>query len=354
MSEARHLLLPDFCEPRAVLGVLLIVALTALMLALAAAGFGSGFWIALARAAMFLVWIGLAGAALLCRMRRLIARQSAAAGATLVLASLALLVAIVSLASWSLMASPSLNPGGLLGAASGERWLFVARNVVIGLMVSALALRYFYVTQQWRLNVESHAHARVNALQARIRPHFLYNSMNTIAALTRSDPARAEEAVQDLSDLFRAALSEKRSLITLKEELEIARIYQRIEQLRLGERLRVRWNVRDLPMRALIPSLTIQPLLENAIGHGIENLPDGGEVIIDGADEDDGIVIAVRNPLPATSRNSRGGHGIALDNIRERFILLYGAKAQVSVGDEGGEFVVRLRFPHTQAAEGTP
>ncbi|MGC4029091.1 MAG: sensor histidine kinase [Steroidobacteraceae bacterium] len=353
MSEARHLLLPNFCEPRAVLGVLLIVALTALMLALAAAGFGSGFWTALARAALFLVWIGLAGAALLCGLRRYIARQPAAAGAVVALGCLALLVAAVSLGAWFLMSSAALNPGGLLGTAPQDRWLFLARNVAIGLLVAGLALRYFYVTQQWRLNVESRAHARVNALQARIRPHFLYNSMNTIAALTRSDPALAEEAVQDLSDLFRAALSEKRSLIPLKEELEIARIYQRIEQLRLGERLRVRWNVRELPMRALVPSLTIQPLLENAIGHGIENLPGGGEVIIDGAGEDDLITIAVRNPI-STAGNSRSGHGIALDNIRERFILLYGARAEVAAGREGGEFIVRLKFPYTLAPEAAP
>ena len=92
--------------------------------------------------------------------------------------------------------------------------------------------------------------------------------------------------MQDLSDLFRAALSEKRSLITLKEELEIARIYQRIEQLRLGDRLRVRWNVEALPLRSMVPSLTVQPLLENAIGHGIENLPDGGEVVVEGSCDD--------------------------------------------------------------------
>ncbi len=125
--------------------------------------------------------------------------------------------------------------------------------------MTGLALRYFYVSRQWRRNIEIQSRARVHALQARIRPHFLYNSMNTIAALTRSDPAAAEQAVTDLADLFRANLNEKRSQIPLKEELEVARIYQRIEQLRLGERLRVAWHVQDLPMRALVPSLLVQP-----------------------------------------------------------------------------------------------
>lgn len=354
MSEARPLLLPDFCEPRAVLGVLLIVALTALMLALAAAGFGSGFWVALARAVLFLVWIGLGGAALLCELRRPIARLPAAVGTTIVLGGLSVLVAAVSLAAWVVMSSAFLNVDGLLGTAPGGRWLFLGRNVLIGLIIGALALRYFHVAQQWRLNVENQAQARVNALQARIRPHFLYNSMNTIAALTRTDPALAEEAVQDLSDLFRAALGEKRNLITLKEELEIARIYQRIEQLRLGERLRVRWDVRELPMRTLVPSLTLQPLLENAIGHGIENLPEGGEVRVEGSDDGDEIRITVRNPLPATAPDGRGGHGMALANTRERLALLYGKRADIHAAREGGEFVVRLRFPHAQASGDSP
>ena len=128
------------------------------------------------------------------------------------------------------------------------------RNVVIALVVTALALRYFYVTHEWRHNVELQAKARVHALQARIRPHFLFNSMNTIAALTRSNPARAEEAVQDLADLFRANLNEKRNEIPLAEEIDVARTYQRMEQLRLGDRLRVEWKIDSLPRMRWCPA----------------------------------------------------------------------------------------------------
>jgi two-component system sensor histidine kinase AlgZ len=348
VTQAHRLQLPDFCAPRAVLTVLLIVALTAVLLTLSDAGFGRTFWTDLARTGLFLVWTGLTGAALLCAARGLIARFNVALGACIVLGLMAVLVALVSEAAFRIMSSGLLNPEGVLGTIPVDRWLFLARNLLIGLLVSALALRYFYVSQQWRINIESQARSRVNALQARIRPHFLYNSMNTIASLTRSDPARAEEAVQDLSDLFRANLSEKRSLITLKEELEVARIYQRIEQLRLGQRLRVRWNVQDLPMRALVPSLMVQPLIENAIGHGIENLAEGGEVVVDGACDSGVVMLEVRNPMPLDNPASRGGHGIALDNIRERLTLLFGARADVKSGREGDEFVVRLRFPRTE------
>ena len=344
MSPVR-LQLPDFCTPRALLAVLVIVSLTAMLLALSSAGFDGLFLTELAHGLMFLVWAGLAGAALLCRLRGHIATQSVARGSAVVLSVLAVLIAVLSEAAYWVLASPKLNPENLWGLPPGHHLLFVLRNVLMGLIVTSLALRYFYVAQQWRLNVESQARARVNALQARIRPHFLYNSMNTIASLTRSDPSRAEEAVQDLADLFRANLNEKRSLITLKEELEAARIYQRIEQLRMGERLKVRWEVKELPMLALVPALTVQPLLENAIGHGVENMEGGGTVTVEGTEADGVIVLRVRNPLPLDGAPGRGGHGIALDNIRERLQLIFGAGAQTRSGREGDEFVVELRFP---------
>src|SRR5690606_35547004 len=115
-------------------------------------------------------------------------------------------------------------------------------------------------------------------LQARIRPHFLFNSMNTIASLTRSNPEQAEQAIEDLADLFRASLGDAHTQISLEDELEIARTHQRIEQLRLGDRLRVSWDIDGLPPRAQVPCLIVQPLLENAVYHGIEMLPAGGTV----------------------------------------------------------------------------
>lgn len=327
--------------------MLLIVTLTALLLALASAGFSATFLADLSHNLLLLVWVGLAGAAILCRLRGYIATRTVAAGSVLVLGMVAALIAVLSDIAYWLLASEILNPGDLWGQPPTRQWLFVARNVLMGLVVAGLALRYFYVAQQWRLNVESQARARVNALQARIRPHFLYNSMNTIAALTRSNPIRAEEAVQDLADLFRATLSDKRNLITLKEELEAARIYQRIEQLRMGERLQVRWHIEDLPMQALVPALTVQPLLENAIGHGVENLETGGQVTVEGGRADGMVLLRIRNPVPLDNPQPRGGHGIALENIRERLLLLFGAQAELRAGREGDEFVVQLRFPET-------
>jgi two-component system sensor histidine kinase AlgZ len=187
----------------------------------------------------------------------------------------------------------------------------------------------------------------VHALQARIRPHFLFNSMNTIAALTRTNPAVAEQAVQDLADLFRANLSEKRNTITLAEECEIARTYQRIEELRLGPRLRVEWKTGSLPSNALVPGLTLQPLLENAIYHGIEPQPEGGVVTVTGEMTGDLITIVVRNPV-GDQQNEREGNRLALANIRERLELMYGERALVKSGRFDAEYIVTLRFPHIE------
>ncbi|HUG72641.1 MAG TPA: sensor histidine kinase [Steroidobacteraceae bacterium] len=345
----KPLLLPDFCAPRAVLLVLVIITLTALLLTLAAPGPGPGFWGELARRQLFLIWVGLTGAALLCALRPYIAARGALTGALLVLAVVLLVVAAVSESAWWILHSALFNPSALLGRPPVTHSLFLARNLLIGAMVGALALRYAYVTQQWRLNVEAQARARSDALQARIRPHFLYNSMNTIAALTRSDPARAEEAVLDLTELFRANLDERRNLITLQEELENARTYLRIEQLRMGERLRVHWDVAALPMQAQIPALTLQPLLENAILHGVSKLPGGGEVHVDGNAADGALVLKVRNRMPLEGGGTHAGHGIALENIRERLSLLHGGRSSVTAGREGDEFVVQLRFPVVEA-----
>jgi two-component system sensor histidine kinase AlgZ len=227
-------------------------------------------------------------------------------------------------------------------------FLFILRTFAISSIVIALAMRYLYVSSEWRRSIVLEAQARISALQALIRPHFLFNSMNTIASLTRTDPHQAEEAVEDLSDLIRANLGVSGDRTSLKAELEVAAIYQRIEKLRLGDRLNVRWDVADLPMRALIPSLTIQPLLENAIYHGIELLPDGGEVNVAGRCDDKFLEITISNPVAEGEKRAKVGNKMALANIRQRFELAYGNRATVEVEEGASAYAVRLRFPHDE------
>jgi two-component system sensor histidine kinase AlgZ len=222
---------------------------------------------------------------------------------------------------------------------------FLLRTFAIGSIVIALAMRYLYVASEWRRSIVLEAQSRVSALQALIRPHFLFNSMNTIASLTRSDPRLAEQAVEDLADLLRANLGGPKDRSTLRDELEVARIYQRIEKLRLGDRLNVRWDLDDIPGHALLPNLTLQPLIENAIYHGIELVPDGGEVVVTGRRQDGRVVIEISNPLAPAATAFREGNRMALSNIRQRFELKYGARGQVVVQETESRFTVRLEFP---------
>jgi two-component system sensor histidine kinase AlgZ len=353
-EQPRQLYLPNFCSASAVLVIVLICELTALLLSLARNTAALGFWADLGLTSMFLLWIALCGAALLCLLRGYLGRQTVAVGSAVVLGITVALVVVISWIAWYFGSTD--GRGWLSGSAmfTTDTWTFLLRNAGITFVVTALALRYFYVTHLWRHNVELQARARVHALQARIRPHFLFNSMNTIAALTRSNPARAEEAVQDLADLFRANLNEKRNTIALSEEIDVARTYQRMEQLRLGDRLRVEWKVDSLPGSALVPGLTLQPLLENAIYHGIEPRPEGGVVTVTGEFNKGMVTIVVRNPLPAANLTMRDGNRLALANIKERMELMYGDRATVKSGRFDDEYIVTLRFPFTDSvAAGT-
>jgi two-component system sensor histidine kinase AlgZ len=346
-AEPKQLYLPDFCTARAVLAIVIICELTALVLALARNEVALGFWADLARTSMFLLWISLFGAGMLCALRGYLNRQSLAKGSFIVLALTAAMVTMISSVAYFFGARAGWGNGS--GLIPDDHWTFLVRNVGITIIVTGLALRYFYVTHEWRHNVELQAKARVHALQARIRPHFLFNSMNTIAALTRSNPARAEEAVQDLADLFRANLSEKRNQIPLSDEIDVARTYQRMEQLRLGDRLNVEWKVDSLPRDALVPGLTLQPLLENAIYHGVEPRPDGGTVTVTGEFKHGMITVVVRNPVPLANLTVRDGNRLALANIKERMDLMYGERATVKAGRFDEEYIVTLRFPFTPA-----
>jgi len=341
----RSAYLPDFCEPRAVLAVVLVAALLAIVLALAQHSARDDFLVALARTSGYLLWIGLLCALVLCKSRPWLARHSLRASSIVALSLVVGTVALVSEATYQLGRAWE----GELGAPSGifprEHWKFLLPNVGIAAIVGALALRYFHITHEWRRSIELEARARIRALQAGIQPHFLFNSMNAIAALTRTDPARAEEAIEDLSDLFRFNLADAHGQITLREELEVARAYQRIEQLRLGDRLQVNWLIDDMPADALVPSLVMQPLLENAIGHGIESLSAGGTVTIHGRVAGETIEIGVDNPMSPDRRQASSGHRIALDNIRQRLELAYPGRSSVTVADSGDDYRVTLKFP---------
>jgi two-component system sensor histidine kinase AlgZ len=339
--------LPDFCAPRMVLGVVLISELLAVVFALIRPA-QLGFLQDLARVSLFMQWLGLTGATLLCYGRRWLAARPIPVAASCAFGLMMLNTAVLSEIAFRLGASLSASDIGV-SLFPEHRWDFLLRNLGICAIVTALLLRYFYVTHEWRRHVRAEARSRIHALQARIRPHFLFNSMNTIASLTRTSPKLAEEAVEDLADLFRATLKDSDSPLRLKEELELSRMYQRIEALRLGARLKVVWDVGSLPMRALVPSLTVQPLLENAICHGIEPLDEGGSVIVSGRVDGNDLVISVTNPVREDGRaGPRGGNRHALENITQRLRLAYGERGRLEIEETPGRYEVTLRFPYEE------
>jgi two-component system sensor histidine kinase AlgZ len=336
--------LPDFCAASTLFIVLLIAELVAILLTLAAYDTPGRFLIELSKTSMFVLWLALLGSTVLCRLHD----RLEGAGKTLafVISFLVLEVLCVALAEAAYQLTRFYGQSLII---EDTHWGFILRTFATSSIVIALTMRYLYVSSEWRRSIMLEAQARVSALQALIRPHFLFNSMNTIASLTRSDPRQAEEAVEDLSDLLRANLGDSKDRTSLKEELETAAIYQRIEKLRLGDRLQVRWDTADLPMRALIPSLTIQPLLENAIYHGIELLADGGEVTICGKRDGEHLEISVSNPVAVGKQRATAGNKMAMSNIQQRFELAYGSSANVSVDDGDSTYKVTLRFPYSES-----
>lgn len=336
-SSQETLFLPSFCDIHLVFAVVVIAELMAFVLVLANGR--ADPWNDLGLVSLFVQWIALTSAAALCLTRPLLLKISSTAAVLASYLLLLLVTVLVSELAWHM--------GGLAQAGGTPGHVeFLFRNTAISAIVSGLVLRYLFVQHQWRRQIQAEAQARVQALQARIRPHFLFNSMNSIASLTGSDPHRAELAVQDLSDMFRVTLRDASERILLEEEIDVAKRYLRMESLRLGDRLQVEWDIERLPRKRLVPSLILQPLLENAVYHGIEALPQGGRIAIHGAAEGKRIVITVRNPRATQGIAShRKGNHIALENIRLRLQLAFGDQAGVALREVDDEFETTLYFP---------
>lgn len=229
----------------------------------------------------------------------------------------------------------------LLGTSTGELW----RHATLGATMAAALLSWLDLRS--RALSPALIEARLQALQARIRPHFLFNSLTAVLSLIRADPRKAERVLEDLADLFRALMADSRSLSTLAREMDLARQYLAIEGLRLGERLRVQWSLEQMPGEARLPPMVLQPLLENAIYHGVEPLADPGPVEVSVTRDADRVIVRIANPLPPAAGGRRPGNRIAMDNIRQRLQLHFDAEASLrhTVGD--GRYEVLLTIPYT-------
>jgi two-component system sensor histidine kinase AlgZ len=351
-SEPMQPFLTDLCSSQSVFLLVLVAELLALLLTISAsAGLQHFDWDKLALISVQIQWVVLFSAIALCRLRFWLGRQDhVRAGIASYALVLGITLVLSSAGQWIIY--------GVSGLALVEDYEFefnswqLLNNMVIAAILGGILLRYLYLQQQLRNQQQAEMQARIQALQSRIRPHFLFNSMNSIASLIATDPDTAERVVEDLSELFRASLAEP-SLIPLERELSLCKHYLDIEQLRLGRRLQVDWQIGECNKQLKIPSLMLQPLVENAIFHGVEPLPRGGKITVKVSQNDKQLSIVITNPYMLAKKNQPNSepaqrhNRMALDNIRRRLTAHFGAAARLSSSAENGVFTTYIFCPLT-------
>jgi two-component system, LytTR family, sensor histidine kinase AlgZ len=337
--------LPNFCNGWTVFNVAVIAEMLAIVIALVSPQLpisetmlGNLFMISL-----FIQWIALTSAAALCLTRKHLNRLSNLRAIAMSYLMLLCVTWIVGEATiwilWLVHVTGSPNP----------EWnaYFHLQNLTVAAIVNALALRYFFARHQLKQRTQSETQAKIQALRSRIRPHFLFNTMNVIASLTRSAPAQAETAIENMADLFRTMLTDEENLVPVKNEIAIAQKYLDIESLRLDSRLNVDWDIGKFPRKAVMPILTLQPILENAIQYCIEPLTEGGRIRVRLWEENDQINIKVTAPAPRAKARAQQQNEMnaTLDNVRQRLESHYGKLAKLDTTEEAGQMTVSLILP---------
>lgn len=327
-SPAEHFDIPDLCQTTSLLFLVLVSELCILAWSLADQSFS---WLVFALRSLSVQWVVLVAAALLCRLRPHFQHWSTRKGW---LCSFLLIEAIVLV----------VLVAGQLAMRQGISAIGLIQQLAAAGIIAAMVLRFFQLQQQVIAQSQAEANSRMDALQARIRPHFLFNSMNTIAELVATKPDAAEVAVENLSALFRANLVEKSRFCPLSEEVQLVKGYLELEKWRLGERLSVRWNESVHDPDWPVPVLCLQPLVENAVVHGVAAFEAGGEVVISVLQTPRITTLTVENRCSPEVSGHRG-HGIGLENVRNRLQALYGDQARARVEHGKDTFKVTLTLP---------
>ncbi|ODS23231.1 hypothetical protein AB835_10055 [Candidatus Endobugula sertula] len=320
-EDTENDLLPHLCSTMAILSLVLAGELLALALVLVQNPLLTFSWVQLGYTSMIVQWIILLSAWALCQLSRIFSRVSVVIGGCLAYGTVLLIALLILVGAWYIMDD---DPSGM----------GLLKNMLLAAIFSGIFLRYLYLQQQLRNQQQAELQSRIQALNARIRPHFLFNSMNAIASLIPVNPELAEQVVENLSELFRESLKET-SLVPLAQEIDLCRHYANIEKVRLGDRLQLEWSCDHVLSSVKVPSLTLQPLVENAICHGIQGLPEGGLVSISTRVDKEVLRIIVTNPVSENSDNRTDclpelkNNGVALQNIAYRLQAYYGKKASI-------------------------
>ena len=336
--------LPDFGSFGIAIRLVLLAQLIAIIITIGRhSGLDAHTWQDLRTLSAFALVVSMTTVIVLKLAAPLVRRMSALMGAAVVF--LLLLCATALATELTIFASHDLGITSERFPAWRES--LMVRSLIIAALIGIPGLRYLFLHHRSEADAKAQQESKLQALQSRIRPHFLFNSLNSVASLTRSDPKKAESVLQDLADLFRVLLADARKLVPISAEREISRQYLEIEKMRLGDRLRVSWHVSNVPRYAMIPALTLQPLLENAIYHGIEPRFAGGTVRIELWSEGDTLNVLISNPLPDVANRGGPGQGnkIAQDNIRQRLSTQFGDRATMQAFEQGGQYHVKLTMP---------
>ncbi|MBA2238696.1 MAG: histidine kinase [Lysobacter sp.] len=341
LSETGATPLDSLWRPPAILRVLLAGEAVALLLSLAP-GVQHDWWTYFLLASLAINWVALLTLGALFLLRRELAKLK-----PLEIAYVAL--ALLTTSTWVVAAAAVVLSNEFWNLSPGSWWSLLLRLTGISVTVGLLALAAFenhWLARQLALRAKQ---AELESLRARIRPHFLFNTLNTAAALVHARPGEAEQILLDLADLFRAALSGPRE-ISLEEELALTRRYLEIESLRFGDRLSIRWNLPATLPAATVPTLSVQPLVENAIRHGVELSSDRTVVEITVEQRDSSIVISVSNDLPAPDRSANRGHRIGQASTRARIEALAGDRGRLVTSVENGRYVATITLPQVAVA----
>ena len=344
-DKSQEFFIPDLCAVYSILLLVVVTELFVLIYVLVSTPQPVINWGQLSLLSLLLQWLVLLCAGTLCMLRqqlgKLVLYQAVAAS----LLVIGLITVLVSLAARQVLAD-------IWPEISQPWWLW--RNVLVALVMGAMVLRYFYLQDQLRRREQLALQSRLQALQARIRPHFLFNTMNSIASLIEIDPRKAEQVLEDFCELLRGSLTDHQTSVSLGDELRLCRYYLQIETLRLGERLRVDWQVDSAAQNLNIPSLILQPLVENAVHHGIAPLSEGGEICIHIAIENGSLYLEVGNPSSqeVALQSASSGYQLGLNNIHERLRVLYGRAAEMTVQADENYHKVVLRIPIKSAQTG--
>lgn len=341
-GDAHQGFLPDFCGGGYVINVVVLAEMIAVAITVLTDRLSANIYQDFLLISLFVQWVALTSIAVLCLLRNLLNRLPPWRAVLMAYLILLCITWIVSeLAIWILAWT------GLITTPRPSWYLyFHLQNIIVSAVVNALALRYFLARDQLRDKTLAAAAAHTEIQKHRVRRHFLFNSMNSIASLTQRAPTKAEEAIEDMSDLFRLMLDESKGLIAVDKEIALAKKYIKMEKLRFQRRLKVTWYADDTPRFARTPALLLQQLLENAIYGGIEALPKGGEIRVKVSMRDDDIEYSLDSPwLTAEQRDHDQSE--LLEHIRSRLHEEYQQNSELLVEESSSRQTVTVRHPVT-------